>query len=125
MGKPEKSIRFRPTYRDGLNIQYKLKDRGLSLVKIASGLEIDPSLVTRVVFGRRHSARVEAEIARLLGAADWNAVVLEARSAVTGKSVTAIIKERNRQQAERDKAAMESFGANMSAELAARKRRAG
>ena len=124
-GKPGKSFRLRPTQREGLNIQYKLKDRGFSLSKIALKLNISPSLVLRVVFGHRRSARVEAEIARLLGEADWNAVVLEARSAVTGKPVAAIIEERNRQQAERDKAAMERISAGISEGLASGKRRAG
>jgi hypothetical protein len=98
---------------------------GNSFVSIATQLGLAPPSVRYVVFGRRRSARVEAEIARLLGAADWNVVVLEARSAVTGKSIAAIIKERDRQMAERDKAAMERISAGISAELASRKRRAG
>jgi hypothetical protein len=98
---------------------------GKSFVSIANLLGLAPPSVRYVIFGRRRSARVEAEIARLLGAADWNEVVLEARSAVTGKPVKAIIQERQRQLAESDKAALERISAGISAELASRKRRAG
>jgi hypothetical protein len=121
----ETVVHLRPSPQEGIRIQYRLKAKGISFVGIGHSLKTSPALIHYVVFGRRRSARVEAEIARLLGAADWNAVVLEARSAVTGKSVAAIIKERDRQQAERDKAAMERIGAGISAELASRKRRAG
>jgi hypothetical protein len=117
--------RLKPSGNEGYHIQFRLRCLGNSFVSIATQLGLAPPSVRYVVFGRRRSARVEAEIARLLGAADWNAVVLEARSAVTGKSVAAIIKERDRQQAERDKAAMERISAGISAELASRKRRAG
>jgi hypothetical protein len=124
-GKPKKPFRIRPAYREGLNIQYNLKDREFSFSKIASKLKVNSSLVSRVVFGRRRSTRVEAEIARLLGAADWNEVVLEARSAVTGKPVKTLVKEFSRQVTERRKAALERISADISAELASRKRRAG
>jgi hypothetical protein len=120
-----KNVRLRPSPQEGIRIQYRLKAKGISFVGIGHSLKTSPALIHYVVFGRRRSARVEAEIARLLDVADWNEVVLEARSAVTGKSIAAIIKERDRQQAERDKAAMERISAGISAELASRKRRAG
>jgi Zn-dependent oligopeptidase len=47
---------------------------------------------------------VEAEIARILGKSDWNEVVLEARSAVTGKPVTELVDEINRKLLARDAA---------------------
>jgi hypothetical protein len=121
----ETSVRLRPGPQEGVRIQYRLKAKGISFVGIGLFLKTSPTLIHYVVFGRRRSARVEAEIARLLGAADWNEVVLEARSAVTGKPVKTLVKEFSRQQAERDKAALERISAGLSAELASRKRRAG
>ncbi|MDR2186378.1 MAG: hypothetical protein LBO80_12045 [Treponema sp.] len=80
-------------------------------------------IIADVVFGRRRSARVEAEIARLLGKSGWNEVVLEARSAVTGKSVETIKDELARRRAEREKAVLEGYDINdMAKKVAARKR---
>jgi Zn-dependent oligopeptidase len=47
---------------------------------------------------------VEAEIARILGKPGWNEVVLEARSAVTGKPVNELVDEINRKLQARDAA---------------------
>ncbi|MDR2020503.1 MAG: hypothetical protein LBQ14_07040 [Treponema sp.] len=66
---------------------------------------------------------MEAEIAHLLGKADWNEVVLEARSAVTGKSVETIRDELARQRAERENANRDRLHAALSG--VSRKRRAG
>jgi hypothetical protein len=111
-----------------LYIQYQMKDAGISLSKIGHSLDIVPQVVFNVVFGHRRSARVEAEIARILGKADWNEVVLEARSAVTGKPVQAVIEEIQARLEARRKASAERFTAAMSDALAAAKpgaRRAG
>jgi len=105
-GKPKKPVRFRPCRREGLNIQYRLKDSNVSLSQVARDLCVDPSIVTRVLFGLRHSARIEAEIARLLGKPGWNEVVLEARSEVQGKPVSVILKEMEQKRAaQREEAA--------------------
>jgi hypothetical protein len=111
-----------------LNIQYRLKAGGEKFVGISRRLGLSFQLVANVVLGNRRSARVEAEIARILGKADWNEVVLEARSAVTGKPVQAIIEEIQARLEARKKASAERFAAAMSEAIAAAKsgaRRAG
>jgi hypothetical protein len=72
-----------------------------------------PQVVSGVVFGRRHSARVEAEIARILGKAGWSEVVLEARSAVAGKPIEITLEEERSRLQARGKAQMESIGGLM------------
>jgi hypothetical protein len=76
-----------------LFIQYQLKIKTIGFSDIASKLNVAAPLVFNVVFGRRRSARVEAEITRILGRNDWNEVVLEARAAVSGKSVAVVAAE--------------------------------
>jgi hypothetical protein len=100
----ENSIRLRPNLHEGLNIQYKLKDLGESFALIGARLSVGKNTIYYVVFGRRRSARVEAEIARVLGKSDWNEVVLEARSAITGKPVNELVDEINRKLQARDAA---------------------
>jgi len=46
-----------------------------------------------VIYGKRLSARIESEIANILGKASWNDVVLEARSEVQKKPVELILRE--------------------------------
>jgi hypothetical protein len=120
-------LRLRPTHREGLKIQYQLKDKSKTFVGIGYLMGVSAQIVADVVFGRRRSARVEAEIARILGRNSWDEVVLEARSAVTGKSVKTIVNEFARRVAERDGAIMEGTGDKntMTQKIAARKRRAG
>jgi hypothetical protein len=96
-----KPRRLRPTSQEGLFIQYELKSLKESFVGISTRLGIAPPSVRYVIFGHRRSARIEAEIARILGKPGWNEVVLEARSAVTGKSAEAIIEEMDRSIQER------------------------
>lgn len=93
-GKPKKPIRLRPDPREGLCIQYKLRTAGKKLINVSERIGLHSSGVYHVVSGRRHSARIEAEIARILGKADWNEVVLEARSEVQKKPVEQILRER-------------------------------
>jgi hypothetical protein len=128
LSRKAKYLRLKPSYREGLRIQYLLKDANESFVGISFRLKLTPPSVRNVVFGSRRSARVEAEIARILGKADWNEVVLEARSAVTGKPVQAIIEEIQARLEARKKASAERFAAAMSEAIAAAKsgaRRAG
>ncbi|MCL1812245.1 MAG: hypothetical protein FWG29_01845 [Treponema sp.] len=124
-GKPKPPIRIRPNRREGLNIQYKLKDSGFSLRRVARGLGIDSSLISMVLYGCRRSIRVEAEVARLLGRSNWNEVVLEARAATTGKSVKTLQKEYSGRWKELGEATMEQLGNVMESDRAVKARRAG
>jgi hypothetical protein len=89
----KEAVRLRPNHDEGLTIQYHLKRKRHSFVLIGERLGVSNQIVVNVVSGRRRSARIEAEIARILGKADWNEVVLEARSEVQKKPVAVIIKE--------------------------------
>jgi hypothetical protein len=120
--------RLRPVKQEGLQIQYLLKTKDIDFTNVATRLGITNVIVFNVVFGHRRSARVEAEIARILGKADWNEVVLEARSAVTGKPIQAIVEEIQARLEARRKASAERFAGAMADALAAAKsgaRRAG
>jgi transcriptional regulator with XRE-family HTH domain len=112
-GKPKQPIRFIPSQREGLKILYKIKDSGSSLKEIAQVLSLGISSVSRVVSGRRRSARIEAEIARILGKADWNEVVLEARSEVQKKPVAVIRREMARAREARLKAAKNALASHI------------
>jgi hypothetical protein len=106
-----KKIRLRPDYHEGLNIQYRLKDSSETFVGIGNRLGVSFQSVSAVTFGRRHSAKIEAEIARILGKVDWNEVVLEARSAVTGKPAKELIREMAQKRTARDKAVRANLAA--------------
>jgi hypothetical protein len=110
--------RLRPSEQEGLYLQYRLRCRKFTFSTIAARLIVCPQVVANVVFGRRRSARIEAEIARILGKPGWNEVVLEARSAVTGKSAEAIIEEMDRSIQERAKAYNDSFAKRMTDNIA-------
>ena len=84
--RPEYKIR--PTKTEGIYIQYRLRQNGFSAAKIAEQANIQRATVLNVVTGRRCSRRVEAEIARVLGKAEWNDVVIEARLAVANPAYT-------------------------------------
>jgi Zn-dependent oligopeptidase len=66
-------------------------------------MSLERSTVYHVTKGRRRSARIEAEIARILGKNDWNEVVLEARSEVQKKPVAVILREMKQKQKAREK----------------------
>ena len=110
-GKPDMPTRYRPTRQEGLYIQYKLKSLGKKLANISQGLSLNNSTFYNVIYGKRRSARIEAEIARILGKADWNEVVLEARSEVQKKPVKVILEEMRRVREGREKAARQVLGA--------------
>jgi hypothetical protein len=93
-----KVVRLRPTKAEGLYLHYRLKSRGIFPSRLSDIARVQKSIVFDVLSGRRRSARVEAEIARILGKADWNEVVLESRSAVTGKSVKTLLEERENEE---------------------------
>ena len=118
----ERVLRLRPNRQEGLNIQYRLKTRNEKFVEIGIRLGLSFQIVTNVVFGRRRSARVEAEIARILGKPGWNEVVLEARSAVTGKPVPVIVKEIQARLEARDAAALAGLAEALAAAKAGARR---
>ena len=74
-------LRLRSSSKEGIYIRFLLNREGFRLVDIQRNLSITSGTISLVVSGRRRSARVEAEIARLLGKASWNDVVSEARAA--------------------------------------------
>jgi predicted transcriptional regulator len=102
---PQKILRLRPINNEGCYIRAKTVCRGISLKKIATNLSVSRASVQRVIHGKSRSARIEAEIARILGKADWNEVVLEARSEVQKKPVAVIRREMTRAREARVKAA--------------------
>ena len=59
-------------------------------------MHVHHSTIYNVIRGQRSSRRIESEIARILGKADWNEVVLEARSEVQKKPVSVILQEREK-----------------------------
>jgi len=120
-GKPKKPIRIRPNRIEGYHIQFALKCLGNSFVSTANRLGITPPSVRNVIFGYRRSARIEAEIARLLGKADWNTVVLEARSEIQKKPVEAVLNDIQQTLAAQKKAGEEELGAKMGRDLGALK----
>jgi len=98
-----KAIRLKPSFDEGLSIQYHLKRKNYSFVRIGNLLNKSPQSVRHIVFGQRHSACIEAEIVHILGKADWNDVVLEARSEVQKKPVEVILEEMRQAREERRK----------------------
>jgi len=113
-GKPKTPIRLKPLHREGLQILYRVKSLGLSSNKLAQTLNVHPSSISRVVHGKCRSARIESEIARILGKESWNDVVLEARSEVQKKPVKVIKQEIERQIQAVRKAAEERMSDYMS-----------
>jgi hypothetical protein len=109
-GKPDMPIRFRPSRQEGLYIQYRLKSLGKKLANISKVLSLNNSTFYNVIYGKRRSARIEAEIARILGKSDWNEVVLEARSEIQKKPVKVILEEMRRTREARLRAAKEKLG---------------
>jgi len=113
-GKPNMPIRYRPSLPEGHYVRYKINLAETNLSSIARNLNTDKSTVSKVIRGLRRSARIEAEIARILGKADWNEVVLEARSEVQKKPVKVILEEMRRARDGREKAARQAMGAAIS-----------
>ena len=100
-------VRYRPSYEESLYIQFTLKTKKLTFVRIAESLKVAPQTVANIIFGQRRSARIESEIAKILGKANWNEVVLEARSEVQKKPVKVILQEMEQKTHAARKAATE------------------
>ena len=99
------TIRYKPCYEEGLYIQFLLKKKKYNHARIGNRLNVTPQIVSNVVIGKRRSARIESEIARILGKESWNDVVLEARSEVQKKPVK-VIKQEIEQQIQEERSAM-------------------
>jgi transcriptional regulator with XRE-family HTH domain len=95
-------IRLRPIYNEGRYIRSLAVLKGLSLKKITDILGVSRTSIHCVIYGKRRSARIESEIAKILGHSSWNDVVLEARSAVQGKPVNVIVREMEQKQGKND-----------------------
>jgi len=92
-GKPIMPIRYRPSPQEGQCIRYRLRLAGKKLVDVSRKFELHDTITGKIIYGKRRSARIESEIARILGKASWNDVVLEARSEVQKKPVKVILQE--------------------------------
>lgn len=79
---------WRPTYQEGLYIQYRLRLQGITLRAVADRYSVSETAVHYVIVGFRRSRRIEAEIARILGKESWADVVIEARLAVSDPAYT-------------------------------------
>jgi len=87
------TIRLRPVYSEGRYIRSLAVRHGLSLKKITDILGVSRTSIHCVIYGKRRSARIESEIAKILGHSSWNDVVLEARSEIQKKPVDVIVRE--------------------------------
>ncbi len=77
-------VAFLSNKQIGIHIKYLLESKRICFADLARNLKISQQMIQHVIYGRRRSRRVEAEIARILGHAEWNDVVMEARLAVSG-----------------------------------------
>ena len=69
-----------PRRNESAWIRYRLDLAGVGLTGIAQSLGVSQPAVSYVISGRRHSARIEAEIARIIGYPSWNAMLKAVRS---------------------------------------------
>ena len=69
-----------PRRNESAWIRYKLELAGTDVTCVASRLGVSQPAVTRVISGRSHSARIEAEIAKIIGYPSWNAMLKAVRS---------------------------------------------
>ena len=109
--------RLRPIYNEGRYIRSQTVLQGLSVRKITEKLGVSRSSVHCVIYGRRRSRRIEAEIARILGKSDWNEVVLEARSFIQKKPVAVIVKEMKQAREARNARARESLSSRINSRI--------
>ena len=61
-------------------LRYRLELAGSSVTDVARRLNLTHVTVSKVISGRRHSARIEEEIARILGYPGWNEMLKRLRS---------------------------------------------
>jgi hypothetical protein len=83
MGKPKPGHELRiASHAESLFTQLLLELKGVPPKAVAIDLGLSASAVFSVLSGRLRSARVEAEIARILGWADWEQLVLHIRQVI-------------------------------------------
>jgi len=109
---PSTIPRLRPTYHEGRFIRTQAILKEYSSKKIADNLNVSQVSIHCVIHGKRRSARIESEIARILGKESWNDVVLEARSEVQKKPVKVIKQEIERQIQEKRSAMSQAIENN-------------
>ena len=109
----KESHRLRPSGQEGMYIQYLLKATGQKFVDLARETGVSPQFIPLVVFGQRRSNRIESEIAKILGKASWNDVVLEARSEIQKKPVGVIVREREQKRDAKMKAVKSHMAAHI------------
>lgn len=61
-----------PTPAESAWMKYQLELAGSTASQLAISLETDRSLVSNVIAGRRHSRKIEQEIAKVCGYQSWN-----------------------------------------------------
>ncbi len=69
-----------PRRHESAWLRYKLNLAGTNLARIARSLGVTTQSVSEVVSGACHSARIEAEIAKIIGYPSWNAMLKAVRS---------------------------------------------
>lgn len=69
-----------PRRNESAWIRYKMELAGTDTSCVARSLGVSQPAVTRVISGLSHSARIEAEIARIIGYPSWNAMLKAVRS---------------------------------------------
>lgn len=69
-----------PRRHESAWIRYKLELAGSSVTDVAIRAGVTHGSVSQVVSGRSHSARIEAEIARIIGYPSWNEMLKAVRS---------------------------------------------
>ena len=61
-----------PTPAESAWLKYRLELAGLSATAMSKKLEVDSSIVYNVIAGRKHSRKIEQEIAKVCGYQSWN-----------------------------------------------------
>ena len=69
-----------PTRAEAAYIRYRLTMGKYSSASIAKSKRCSPSLVSDVLAGRKHAAKIEKAIARACGFGDWNTMLRYIRS---------------------------------------------
>lgn len=76
-----------PRRNESAWVRYKLELAGTDTSCVARSLGVTTSAVSRVISGERHSARIESEIARIIGFPSWNEMLLSIRKGSVSMAV--------------------------------------
>lgn len=76
-----------PRRNEAAWIRYKMELAGSSVTDVAIRTNVTPTSVSLVISGRRHSARIESEIARIIGYPSWNEMLLSLRKGSVSMAV--------------------------------------